>query len=217
MRRMLAVIVGFLVLVGMGASVGHYFVEPYNPGFLKYPLIVHLHVILGAVYLLVGSMQFVPAIRNRWPVYHRWAGRVLVGVAAVVGAAALFMALVIPFSGWAGRIGNGFFATLFLFALARGFLAIRRRDIARHREWMIRAFAIALGIATMRLVFVPSLVLFQVDSADAPIVRILSVISFVGAFTLHLAVAQWWIRRTRPRRARVTVGSSVVVAPEAGA
>lgn len=199
MRWLITVVVGFLVLVGVGASVGHYFVEPYNPGFLKYPLVVHLHVILGAAYLLAGSIQFIPRVRNRWPAYHRWAGRILVGVAAVVGSAALFMALVIPFSGWSGRVGNGFFASLFLFSLARGFFAIRRRDISRHREWMIRAFAIALGIATMRLMFVPLLAIFQVESPTAPIVPILSVISFVDSFTLHIAVAEWWIRRTRPR------------------
>lgn len=204
MRWLIALIVGFLVLVGVGASVGHYFVEPYNPGFLTYPLVVHLHVVLGAVYLLAGSIQFIPRVRNRWPVYHRWAGRVLVGVAAIVGSAALFMALVIPFSGWSGRIGNGFFAALFLFSLTRGFLAVRRRDFLRHREWMIRAFAIALGIATMRLVFVPALVIVNVEDPKDPIVATLSTISFIGAFTLHLAVAEWWIRRTRTRSARAT-------------
>lgn len=205
MRSVIPIMTGFLVLVGVGASVGHYFVEPYNPGFLKYPLVVHLHVILGALYLVAGTIQFMPRVRNRWPVYHRWAGRILVGVAMVVGAAALFMALAIPFSGWSGRIGNGFFAAFFLFALTRGFLAIRRRDIVRHREWMVRAFALALGIATMRLTFVPSLAVFQVQSATEPIVATLSAASFIGAFSLHLAVAEWWIRRTRARPGKVSV------------
>ena len=29
------VVVGFLVLVGVGASIGHYLQEPYNPGFRR--------------------------------------------------------------------------------------------------------------------------------------------------------------------------------------
>src|SRR5829696_1846341 len=37
---LLAVVVGFLVLIGVGASVAHYLQEPYNPGFLEFPTIV---------------------------------------------------------------------------------------------------------------------------------------------------------------------------------
>lgn len=217
MSRLLAAVVGFLVLVGVSASVSHYFVEPYNPGFLKYPLVTNLHVILGAAYLLAGSVQLMPRVRNRWPAYHRWAGRVLVGVALVLGSAALFMALVIPFSGWPGRLGNGFFALFFLFALTQGFLAIRRRDIHRHREWMIRAFALALGIATMRLLFVPALIALNIQSKTDPVVAWLSVASFVAAFTIHLAVAELWIRRTRGRPQRVASASSPAIPEEAGA
>jgi len=42
------------------------------------------------------------------------------------------------------------FAILFLFFLSMGFWNIRQRRMVRHREWMIRAFGVALGIATTR-------------------------------------------------------------------
>jgi hypothetical protein len=42
------------------------------------------------------------------------------------------------------------FALLFLFSLTKALLHIRRREFAMHREWMIRAFAIGLGMATTR-------------------------------------------------------------------
>ena len=41
---LLGVVVGFLVIVGVGASVAHYLQEPYNPGFLDFPTVVALHV-----------------------------------------------------------------------------------------------------------------------------------------------------------------------------
>ena len=50
----LGVAVGFLALIGVGASVAHYLQEPYNPGFLEYPTIVAVHVVLGGHYLMVA-------------------------------------------------------------------------------------------------------------------------------------------------------------------
>ena len=74
--------------------------EPYNPGFLHFPTVVALHVVLGGVYLALAPFQFVRRIRSRHLDYHRWAGRMLVSVGLVVGLSALFMALVIPKGGW---------------------------------------------------------------------------------------------------------------------
>ncbi len=65
LRLPLAAVVGFLALVGIAASAAHYLYEPYNPGFLKYPNILALLVILGGVYLLFAPFQFVKRIRSR--------------------------------------------------------------------------------------------------------------------------------------------------------
>jgi uncharacterized membrane protein len=193
MRLALGVAVGFLALVGVGASATHYLQEPYNPGFLRFPTIVALHVLLGGVYLALAPLQLVGRIRSRHLSYHRWAGRLLVAVGLVAGVTALFMGLVIPFSGWGERVIIGLFGSLFLFALVRGFLYVRAGRVALHREWMIRAFAIGLSIATMRLVFVPALIM---TSTHAQITT-LAVSSFAAAFVLHAAVAELWIRATR--------------------
>ena len=43
----------------------HYLQEPYNPGFIRFPTIVALHVILGGVYLMLAPLKFVKRIRSR--------------------------------------------------------------------------------------------------------------------------------------------------------
>ena len=197
-RWPLGVAVGFLALIGVAASATHYLQEPYNPGFLRYPTIVALHVVLGGVYLALAPFQFVKRIRSRHLAYHRWAGRVLVSIGLVVGVTALFIGLVIPFSGWPERVIIGLFGGLFLLALGKGFVNIRAGRVASHREWMIRAFAIALSIATMRLIFIPAL-LVAADPTDGQI-AFLSVASFTAAFVLHASAAELWIRLTRPGR-----------------
>jgi hypothetical protein len=64
-----------------------------------------------------------------------------------------------------------------------------------HREWMIRAFAIGLAVATQRLIFIPAL-LAVADPTEGP-VAMLSAVSFMAAFVVHVSVAEAWIRLTR--------------------
>ena len=206
--------VGFLAFVGVAASATHYLYEPYNPGFLEYPTIVALHVVLGGAWLLFAPFQFVGRVRSRHPGYHRRMGRVLVALGLVVGATALFVGLVIPFSGWAERVLIALFGSLFLFALVKGFVHIRAGRVARHREWMIRAFAVALAIATQRLVFVPSLFVV-IDPSGGQIVT-LSIAAWSAALVVHSSLAEVWIHLTRKRRVPKTSGTRPTHDPAPG-
>ena len=213
-RWPLGVVVGFLALIGTGASATFYLREPYNPGFLEYPTVVALHVVLGGFYLLFAPFQFVKRLRTRHLAYHRRMGRALVAIGLVVGASALFVGLVIPFSGWAERVIIALFGTLFLFALFEGFVHVRAGRVAPHREWMIRAFAIALAIATQRLIFVPAF--FLVADPTLEQAQALSAAAFLAAFVAHAGVAEVWIRLTRRRRDPKASGTRVAQEPTLG-
>jgi hypothetical protein len=197
MRWTKFVAVGFLALVGVGASAAHYLQAPYNPGFLEFPVATALHVILGGVYLTLAPFQFAKRIRSRHLGYHRWAGRVLVAIGLLVGAAGVFMAVVIPAAGWSERVVVGSFGLLFLLALGKGFLHVRAGRVAIHREWMIRAFAIALAIATTRLISIPAMLIVGVHTDGQ--VATLVIVSFTVAFVVHALLAEAWIRATRRR------------------
>jgi uncharacterized membrane protein YozB (DUF420 family) len=194
-RGMLGVVIGLLALLGVGAAATHYLYEPYNPGFLEYPTIVALHVVLGGLYLALAPLQFVRRILSRHLGYHRWAGRVLVSIGLVIGATGMFMGLVIPIAGWIERGYISAFGVLFLVALVKGFVHIRAKRVALHREWMIRAFAIGLAVVTQRLIFIPAL-LVVADPTQGPVAT-LSAVSFLAAFVLHSSLAEVWIRLTR--------------------
>ncbi len=107
MHRTVTVVVGLLALSGIAAAAMHYVGTPYNTGFLDYPIVTALHVGLGGLYLTFAPFQFVPAIRNRWLGYHRWAGRSLVSIGLIVGFTGFFAATIFPFSGWAERVVVG--------------------------------------------------------------------------------------------------------------
>lgn len=107
------------------------------------------------------------------------------------------MGLVIPFSGWVERGYIDVFGALFLVALIKGFIHVRAGRVKQHREWMIRAFAIGLSIATQRLIFVPAL--FIVADPTHVQLQTLSATAFLAAFVVHASAAEAWIHLTRRR------------------
>ena len=128
----------------------------------------------------------------------------------VVAFSGLWMTLAYPQKEGTGDIlcvtrllvGSGMGASVIL-----GLVAIRRRDIARHRAWMTRAYALALGAGTQA---------FTVGFGEAlfgtGVVR--TDLMMAAAWAINLAVAEWVIRRparrrtTRARRARSAVVAS---------
>ncbi len=196
----LSTIVAFLAICGIGGSIFFFTHEPNNEGFVQYPNITRLHVIPGALFLLLAPFQFSKNIRNKSLGYHRWSGRTLVSIGLVVGAAAMFLGLVVPYSGVSEQLVIAFFGTLFLASLVKGFAYARANQIALHREWMLRAFAIGLSIATMRLIFIPALII--VGEPTRQEAESLSIIAFTIAFILHSGFAEFWIRYTRPLTTR---------------
>lgn len=195
MHWILRIVVSLLILIGIGASVAHYLVEPYNPGFRQFPTITAFHVILGGIYLALAPLQFVQRIRTRWLAYHRWMGRGLVAIGLVIGVTALFMGIVFPTAGWPQSIVNTLFGLLFLVALILGVSHVRRGRIALHREWMLRAFAIGLAIATTRLISVPAIIWIGNPTEQQAGLIVLG--SFTASFLLHAGFTEWWIRHTR--------------------
>lgn len=131
-------------------------VSDQNRRFLRkfnlYPVTTLLHVTPAALLMLLLPLQFSRRIRERRIGWHRWSGRLLVALAIPIGLSGLFFGLRLPFSGFTEASAIAFFGALFLLSAVRGFVAIRRGDLVRHREWMIRFSGVALGVATVRIV-----------------------------------------------------------------
>jgi Predicted membrane protein (DUF2306) len=78
-----------------------------------------------------------------------WAERLFFPLGAWVGVTAYAMSTH-PVGGWVERSAVLLFNSLFLFSLARAFVAARRGEVIEKMRWMLRAVAILLGIATTR-------------------------------------------------------------------
>ncbi|HEX4543238.1 MAG TPA: DUF2306 domain-containing protein [Candidatus Acidoferrum sp.] len=153
-----------------------------------------VHIIPGFLFMVLGPLQFVKNIRSRYPTFHRWSGRVLVVSGLIIGFTAIWMSLTMSIGGVNQAAATLLFAILFLFSLVKAFLHIRRREIPQHREWMLRAYAIGLAVATIR----PIIGIFFATSR----LTHLTPHDFFGTafwlgFTLQLIAAESWIHYTR--------------------
>jgi uncharacterized membrane protein len=151
-----------------------------------------LHVLPGLLFMLLGPLQFVKGLRARYIRLHRWGGRVFVISAYIAGLSALVMPFfAMPIGGISEAAGSVFFAVFFLIALSRAWRHILRKETALHREWMIRAFAVGLAIATVRPIMVAAFTLFGLQPHD------FLGTAFWAGFTLHLMAAEIWVNYTR--------------------
>jgi uncharacterized membrane protein len=172
--------------------------------YVAHPVYAFMHLVPGILILLLAPLQFSERIRRRHLRFHRWSGRALLGMLLLVAISAAYLGVVSAQVVAFERPTIAIFTAFFVFTCVRAFIAIRRRDVARHREWMIRMFAMATGIATVRLVSM-GLVL----SVRAPY-ETLGVGSMWIGWLLTLGVAEAWICYTR----RAGAGVHTIVTKE---
>lgn len=173
------------------------------------------HCVCGILFMVLGPMQFVAASRNRFPQFHRWCGRVFFAASLVgVGSALVFLPLLPVFGSLSTRVGVVVASGFFLLALFKGYTSVRRRQYALHREWMIRAFAIGLGISTFR-VLIP---LLMIPPIRASFPEAWDTVVWLG-FTINITAAETWINLTRqpvPIRRAARVPAAALANSQAG-
>jgi uncharacterized membrane protein len=159
---------GFAVLLVVCFGVAGYGLWAYGSGplgarvhpdmrasFEAHPVAIRTHVFASALALLLGPLQFSARLRSRHPHWHRWSGRIYLGVGVLVGGAAGLAMSVHAFGGLPGQLGFAGLALAWLATGALAFASIRRGDVAAHRRWMIRNFALSMAAVTLRI-YLPS-------------------------------------------------------------
>ena len=180
-------------------------VIPSDARFTASPLPVVVHIIGAVVYAVLGAFQFATRFRQRRPGWHRAAGRVLVVAGAAVAGSALWLTVFFPPQPGSGPllfVLRLVFAPAVMAGLGLGVAAIRRGDVAAHRAWMTRTYAIALAAGTQAFTegIGGALLGHSPLALDA---------SRGAAWALNLAVAEWVIRRGAPARPRVRAHTAV--------
>lgn len=178
--------------IRLGELTGGAAITPENARFFAAPLPVVVHIISVALYGVLGAFQFAAGFRRRRPGWHRLAGRLLVPCGLLAGVTGLWMTLFYPRPENVGDLLTAFrllFGTAMILSIVLGFAAIRRRDIAGHRAWMTRGYAIGMGAGTQALVQLPWVLIIGTPG-EVPTALLMA-----AGWLINLAVAERVIRR----------------------
>lgn len=156
------------------------------------------HLLFAAVITLSGALQLIPQIRARFPVFHRWNGRIYVLIAFTMGISGLYLL----FSGrkvvgdFSQRVAFGINGVLILVCAAMAWRYAVARDFKIHRRWALRLFLVVGGVWFFRVGLMFWLFLnkgpvgFDPNTFQGPFITFLS----VAQYLLPLAVLEIYLR-----------------------
>jgi len=162
-----------------------------DTGFARHMLLTLIHILPGGLFLALTPLQFSRSFRQKHLQFHRWSGRVLVVCGLIIGTSALIMSYKMNIGGPNEVAATTLYAIVFLICLTKAYLFIRRKQVARHREWMIRAYGVGLGVATTR----PIVGMFFAFRRLTP--HEFFGIAFWLGFTITFLAAEAWVDYTR--------------------
>ncbi len=186
---------GVILLVALSLPIALYglvfsFAPGANPEFhqrlMGLPWFAHAHFLGSGTALLVGGFQFSARLRRRWPSLHRWVGRTYLAAVLLGGIGGLGLAA-ISYGGPPTHVAFALLAVLWLYSGARAWGAIRAGDVAEHRRWMIRNFALTFAAVTLRIQLGLLTAAFGWNADDAYITVAWS------SWVPNLVAAEWWL------------------------
>lgn len=145
----LAFLVGVVFLIGFAVPYLRLSAEALTR-FAGRELWILAHVGGGTVALAIGPFQLWLGI-SRWrSSLHRKLGWVYLIVVAISCLAAFYLAVTTEV-GWIFGMGLGGLGLAWAITTVLAFVAIRRRHIVQHQEWMIRSYVVTFGFVMFRM------------------------------------------------------------------
>ncbi len=118
---------------------------------LYYRIAFYTHIFTSSIVIGTGIFLFSPIVLKRWPSLHRIMGKAYVALVLILSAPT---GLVMAFHAngtWLAKVSFTLLAIIWWWTTYMGYTTIRNKQIAAHRKWMIRSYALTLSAITLRL------------------------------------------------------------------
>jgi uncharacterized membrane protein len=168
-----------------------------NARFVEAPLAVFVHILSASLFCILGALQFSSQLRQRSPKWHKAAGRIVVVAGIFAALSGMWMTVMYPIP---SELQGGLLYTVRVFvslamlvSIYMAVAAVTGGDIASHRAWMIRAYALGQGAGMQVVVLLPWMLVI-----GKPTVLQRDVL-MSSAWLINLAIAEMAIQRA-PRK-----------------
>lgn len=116
-----------------------------------YLFIFYVHVSTAIFTLFAGFTQFNDRILKSRPRIHRMIGKLYVIVVLFLAAPSGFFIGLFANGGFYSKISFVVLSILWFCFTLKAFLAIKKRQVNKHKDFMLRSFALAFSAITLRL------------------------------------------------------------------
>jgi uncharacterized membrane protein len=171
-----------------------------NARFLAAPLPAFFHIIGASLFSLLGALQFSTWLRLHSPHWHRMSGRVAAACGVLTALTGLWMTVMYPIpielQGSLLCAVRVIVGIAMLLSMVWAVLAVLRRDIAQHRAWMIRAYALGQGAGMQVVILLPWMLVMGTPGQSQRDV-LMSVAWLINLIIAELAIQRWPQRNLR--------------------
>ena len=162
----------------------------YVPGDGLGNFFVAAHLGSAVIVILAGMLQLAPQIRLRFPLFHRWTGRLYVVTAFLLSIAGLYMMWLRRTVGdLSQHLGTSVMAVLIMVCAVMALRCALARDFKNHRRWALRLYLVVSASLFIRAGIFLSLLLnrgpFFFDG-----------VTFTGPFLTFISFAQYLVPLT---------------------
>jgi uncharacterized membrane protein len=147
---------GIARLVGLS---GEPEISTENARFVAAPTVAFVHILSASLFCILGALQFSSRLRQRSPRWHKVAGRLVAAGGVFAALSGLWMTVTYPIP---PELQGGLLYTVrvsvslaMLTSICMAVAAVTGSDIATHRAWMIRAYALGQGAGMQVVVLLP--------------------------------------------------------------
>ncbi|MEP2026765.1 MAG: DUF2306 domain-containing protein [Reichenbachiella sp.] len=147
---------------------------------LRFKWWIIAHFGFAAFTLFIGPLQFIPLIRNKFPGFHRFAGRFYI-IGSIVSALTVYVLLATTYTLPGAIPSLGLLAAIWLYTTIAAFIFIRKHNIIRHKEYMLRSYVCGLAFMFIRLL--------------PEINDVIGIFNFIENDTMRRTVYEWicWV------------------------
>ncbi|MGG2133371.1 DUF2306 domain-containing protein [Bacillus sp. S2(2024)] len=150
--------------------------------------LLYVHIIFGLIALLLGPLQFSHKIRQKSINTHKLIGKIYVLSIFISSCIGLYLSYYAT-GGWVSVIRFYSLTVAWMYTTVVGFLMIRKGNIKKHKQWMMRSYAVTLTFVTFRIWSLLVLLITQERG-------VLYGLTIIFSWVLNLLIVEWMFFKT---------------------